>query len=124
MPELSDVLNTFWTDLMARPDGPYSFRFILQPLMATILAILDGIKDARTGRSPYFWTIVNDPAKRAARLREGIRATARILLLAVVLEGVPGKRLPCFPRRGALVIVFVLVSALSVDPRPGGRLFW
>ena len=34
------------------------FRFILQPSMAAIAAIRDGLKDARTGRSPYFWAIV------------------------------------------------------------------
>ena len=50
--------------------------------MALIAAIIDGVKDARTGRSLYFWTVLNDPQKRVARLREGLNATARIILLA------------------------------------------
>jgi hypothetical protein len=63
-----------------------SFRFILQPVMALIAALRDGIKDARTGRSPYFWTIMSEPGKRAGRLREGLNATARILLLGLVMD--------------------------------------
>ena len=47
------------------------FHFILQPLMAAIAAILDGLKDARTGRSPYFWTMLDDPHGRVGRI-EGI----------------------------------------------------
>ena len=46
-----------------------SFRFFLQPTMAILFAIRDGIKDARTGRSPYVWTILHKPEERRARLR-------------------------------------------------------
>ncbi len=42
-----------------------TFRFILQPVMAAIAALHDGIKDARLGRSPYFWTVAA-PARRNA----------------------------------------------------------
>ena len=63
-----------------------SFRFILQPAMAAIAAIHDGVKDARTGRSPYFWTIARNPRKRVGRLREGLIATARIILLGLAMD--------------------------------------
>ena len=33
------AVEQFWHDLMERPDGPMRFRFVLQPLMATIVAI-------------------------------------------------------------------------------------
>ena len=42
MPEIQSILTRFWDQLIARPSGP--FRLILQPIMATILAILDGLK--------------------------------------------------------------------------------
>ena len=51
MNELQEFFHRFWTDLMARPSGPYAFRFTFQPIMAAVLAIIDGIKDARGGRS-------------------------------------------------------------------------
>jgi hypothetical protein len=41
-------------DLFARLDGPLHFRFIVQPLMAIIFAVIDGVKDAKAGKSAYF----------------------------------------------------------------------
>ena len=64
------------------------FRFILQPLMAAIVAIRDGRKDARTGRSPYFWTMLANPRARAQRLNEGLNATARVILLGLVMDAI------------------------------------
>jgi len=65
-----------------------TFRFFLQPIMATIAALLDGLKDARTGRAPYLWTILTNPAKRGGRLREGVISTARVLLLGLVMDAI------------------------------------
>jgi hypothetical protein len=56
--------------------------------MAAIAALVDGIKDARLGRSPYLWTLLSSPEKRAGRLREGVIATARIILLGFIMDGV------------------------------------
>src|SRR6266481_4487199 len=66
------TFQRIWHDLVARPDAPMRFRFILQPLMAAIVAIRDGLKDARTGRSPYFWTLLRNPRERIERLNEGL----------------------------------------------------
>ena len=86
--DAADVLSRIWADLVARPAGPLSFRFILQPVMATLLAVRDGIKDARTGRSPYFWTVIHNPAERRARLHEGLVATSRILALGLLMDAI------------------------------------
>jgi len=80
------VFERIWHNLLERPGGPMTFRFYLQPTMAAIAALLDGIQDARTGRAPYFWTILSDPAKRAARLNEGLISTARVLLLGLGMD--------------------------------------
>jgi hypothetical protein len=83
------TLETFqriWIDLIERPDGPMSFRFILQPLMAVIAAILDGRRDARRSRSPYFLTVLRNREERIGRLREGLNATARIILLGIIMD--------------------------------------
>lgn len=81
-----ETFERIWGDLVERPDAPMRFRLILQPLMATLVAIRDGLKDARTGRSPYFWTVLRDPRRRVARLDEGLNGTARIILLAVAMD--------------------------------------
>ena len=77
-----------WEHVLARPGDALALRFILQPAMSTIFAVRDGIRDARTGRSPYFWTIMSDPDRRQARLREGAVATGKIILIAILLDGV------------------------------------
>jgi hypothetical protein len=82
----AEVRERIWQNLLDRPGGPMTFRFILQPTMATIAALLDGIKDARTGRAPYFWTILTNPAKRGERLSEGVIATARVILLGLCMD--------------------------------------
>src|SRR6516162_9889127 len=65
------VVEQFWHDLIERPDGPMRFRFVLQPVMATIVAIRDGREDARSGRLPYLATVLGNSRERAGRLREG-----------------------------------------------------
>jgi len=81
-----DAFQRFWHDLVERPDGPMRFRFILQPLMAALVAIHDGREDARGGRSPYFMTLLRNPQQRVGLLREGLNATARIILLGLVMD--------------------------------------
>jgi hypothetical protein len=82
-------LDRLWKDILARPGGPMTFRFILQPAMAAIAALRDGVKDARLGRRPYLWAImrgVRTAEGRRGRLWEGIVSTARILILGVTMD--------------------------------------
>jgi hypothetical protein len=81
-----DNFQRMWRDLIDRPSGPMAFRFILQPSMAAITATRDGLRDARTERSPYLWTIVRQSEERVALLREGLDATARIILLGLAMD--------------------------------------
>ena len=83
-----ETAKRVWHQLIDRADAPMRFRFILQPLMAAIAAILNGLKDARTGRSPYFWTMLRNPRERIERLNEGLNATARIILLGLVMDAI------------------------------------
>jgi hypothetical protein len=80
------VWRRIWQNLLDRPTGPMTFRFILQPTMAVIAAFYDGVKDAKSGRSPYIWTMRLNPATRSARLNEGLIATARIILLGLCMD--------------------------------------
>lgn len=81
-----ETYNRFWRDIFDRPGGPMSFRFFIQPALAFVTALLDGIKDARTGRSPYFWTVLSVRGERIARLNEGLVAMARTILLGIVMD--------------------------------------
>ena len=83
---LIELGRQFLEELTARTEGPLAFRFVFQPLMAIGLAIRDGLHDAKHARSPYLWTILSQPDQRAAHLREGMRATLRVIMLATVLD--------------------------------------
>ena len=88
MSEIQEILTRFWDQLIAQPSGPLAFRLILQPLMATILAILDGLKDARTGRPPFSRTILADPSQRGAYIREGLKRVSRVIVFAFVMDAI------------------------------------
>ena len=54
--------------------------------MSGIAALHDGLEDARRQRSPYFWTLLTNPAERGGRLSEGVVSTARVILLGLVMD--------------------------------------
>jgi hypothetical protein len=84
--ELHDVLSRVWVNLIERPSGPLAFRFMLQPAMSVALAVRDGVRDARQGTPPYLWSIVFDSGNRVAHVCDGLLATSKIILLAVILD--------------------------------------
>ena len=83
---MRDMLLRMLMNVSDRVGGPMTFRIILQPLMASLLAIRAGIKDAQTGRPPYFWTILTDPGQRGELVREGWKSVARVFVLAIVMD--------------------------------------
>jgi hypothetical protein len=82
----SDFLNTVWAEITARPSGPFAFRFYFQPLMAAVLAVRDGVKDARHGRPPYLETLFKEKSQRRSLMREAWAAVGKVFILAIVLD--------------------------------------
>src|SRR4030095_16089228 len=85
---IDDLLTRVWHDLGSRFGGPMSFRLLLQPAMAIIFAIRDGMKDARAGKPYYFWSLFSDPAHRGERLQEAWKAVARVFIFAIVMDAI------------------------------------
>jgi len=83
---MGDFLSTFWTDFLARFDGPLHFRLFVQPMMAIVFAVRAGIRDAREGRSAYLWTLLTDAAQRRYLLESGWKGISKVFVLAVVLD--------------------------------------
>jgi hypothetical protein len=63
-----------------------TFRFVLQPTMAGIATLRDGINDARLGRSPYLSEIIRGIEGRSSRLWEGVVSKVKILILGIVVD--------------------------------------
>lgn len=83
---MAQMLMPMWDDLGGRISGPFAFRLILQPMVAAILAIRAGWKDAQTGRPAFGWAIRTDPSHRRELLRAGWRDLARLFVMAVLVD--------------------------------------
>lgn len=81
-----EMLTRGIEDLVGRNSGPFHFRLIVQPLMAAILAIRAGWADAWEGEPIFFWTLVREPKRTAAMLRNLWRIAGKVFLVAVVLD--------------------------------------
>ena len=78
--------DRLWYNLVGRQDGPMTFRYFLQPTMGAIAAWGAAKVDVLTGRSPFLWGAITDPAERRARFDEALIATSRIILLGLVMD--------------------------------------
>jgi hypothetical protein len=81
-----DELTRIWQEIIARPEGPLALRFYMQPLMATLFAIRDGVHDARQHRPPYFWALFAHTSQRRELMRSGWKSVRKIFILAVILD--------------------------------------
>lgn len=108
----AEVHQRIWHDIAERPGGPMSFRFLLQPTMAFIAALHDGLRDARDHRTPYLRAILSNPAQCSDRLREGLFATARIVLLGIGMDAVYQWRVLDTFYPGEALLVALLLAML------------
>ena|SRR6185369_15224203 len=83
---MEEMIVRGWNNIVSRFGGPMTFRVILQPAMAALLALLAGLRDAREHRPPYFWTLLTDSSQRGDLLRQGWKAIGRVFILAIVMD--------------------------------------
>ena len=83
-----DMLERIAQNLLARVVGPLHFRIIFQPIMASILGIRHGIKDAHEGNPVYFWTILSEKTRSAELLKNAFKSVLKIFLFAIILDAI------------------------------------
>ena len=83
---MGEFLTRVWENLLGRVHGPLTFRLILQPLTAAVIATRAGIKDARKGHPAYGWALLANPATRKELLREGWKEVARVFFFALLVD--------------------------------------
>ena len=83
---MENIWQRIIENLFGRLDGPLHFRFILQPLMAVIFAVIDGIKDAKNGKPAYFWAMIVNPEHRKELVKDGWKHVGKIFIIAIVLD--------------------------------------
>ena len=79
------LINT-WEELIGRQSGPLYFRLILQPIVAAVLAIRAGRKDAREGKWAFLWAFAREPERRRMLLQGACRDIGKLFLVGVVLD--------------------------------------
>jgi hypothetical protein len=99
-------------NLIDRVAGPMNFRFILQPVMASILAIIAGLKDAKAGKSPYFWSLMTGRARRVDRVKDGWKSVGKLIVVALALDIAYQVIVLHFVYPGeAIIVAFIVVIA-------------
>jgi hypothetical protein len=83
---MDEMLTRIWENLGGRIGGPMSLRLLIQPAIATALAIRAGLADARTGKPPYLLAILTNSGDRHELLRDGWKSLAKIFTMAVLLD--------------------------------------
>lgn len=78
----------FLADIPKRLAGPGRFRFVLQPTIAILLGIRDGLADARAGRNPYLFAVLSGRGDRRELARSALSSIANLLLMGILLDAV------------------------------------
>jgi hypothetical protein len=93
-----------------RVTGPMKFRLILQPVMASIFAIIAGLNDAKLGKPPYFWGLFTNSGHRGEMVRDGWKSVGKVFVLAMVLDIVFQVRVLGTVYPGEVIIVAFLLA--------------
>jgi hypothetical protein len=88
MSTVFDMIQRGWDNFLARPHGSFSFRFIVQPAMAALLALRAGIQDTKEGKQGYLWALLSKPDRRFQLLHEGWRGARTPFLVAIALDSI------------------------------------
>lgn len=85
---MSDLLDSFFSNIGFRfsGGGPMDLRFLLQPLMSLILAVRAGIRDSKSGNTPYLWGLVSQKGERKKLISEGWKDIGKLFIAAFVLD--------------------------------------
>jgi hypothetical protein len=109
-------MDELWMRITENPSdrvsGPMHLRFILQPVMATLLAIRSGLKDAKADKPPYFWSLIfhpYDPSHRREMTKDGWQSISKLFFAAIALDLIyQFIELPFIYLRQAIIVAFLL----------------
>lgn len=117
----------FFEDIFARLSGPGRLRFIVQPTVAVLLGVRDGVRDVRVGH-PFLQGLLFRKNLRQESLRSAFQSIRELISLAILLDLIsqflifrtvhPGAALLLGP---VLIAVPYTVSRVLSGRTAGGR---
>jgi hypothetical protein len=78
--------HRFVDDMVARLHGRGRMRFILQPTVAIVLGVRDGVKDARAGSPPFLGALVFLRSGRRELVRGALASVRDLVAIAILLD--------------------------------------
>lgn len=83
---MEELLSRIFENMVDRVSGPMNLRLILQPIMASVFAVMAGLKDAKLGKPAYFWALFTQPEHRRDMLHDGWKSVGKVFVIAMVLD--------------------------------------
>jgi len=80
--------SQFLEELPRRFSGPGRLRFILQPLAAILFGVRCGLRDAKSGQTPYISAFLFHAHKWKELLHSGLAAVGHLLVMGILLDAV------------------------------------
>ena len=103
---MEEILKRVWESLFSRLSGPLNFRFLVQPAVASFLAIRAGVKDAQQERPAFSLGSDNRsivPTKPVWAILEGC-----LFVLAIVLDTI----YQLIVQRGVYLLELLIVATI------------
>lgn len=76
-------ISEIWESLL---QGPGQLRFVLQPIIALLLGIRDGRRDAQLGVPPYFLELLTGKGDRKQVLKQGWKSIMVSFIVAFAFD--------------------------------------
>jgi hypothetical protein len=105
---MEELWQKYVENLFARLNGPLHFRLIMQPTMAAIFAVIDGVKDAKLGNPAYLWDVVTKPRHRGELLKSAWKRIGKIFVLALIFDVIYQLKVSRWGPGETLTVVFLL----------------
>jgi hypothetical protein len=109
---MQEFVQQGWDRVLARLVGPMHVRLLLQPLIAILLGIRDGVRDARAGAPPYLLALITEKEQRRERIASLWKSLRVGLPLAILLDAVVQYLLFRSIRIAGAIFVGTLLMAL------------
>jgi hypothetical protein len=84
---MGDFFSRIFHELVTRiTSGPMQFRLIVQPSMALLLGIRDGLADAKMGAPPFVWGLLFQRQELKPSLKSALRRLQIPIIMAILAD--------------------------------------
>lgn len=82
-----EILHRIWENLISRTEGPLNLRFLIQPTVSVIFAILAAARDSKAGTIPYLERfIISKRNEKRSIAREVWTDVGKIFIVGTILD--------------------------------------